>query len=773
MKIKLGILGWLLLCGGFVQAQNKFSISGTVRDSITGETLIGVNIVVQELPSTGVSTNEYGFYSLTLPQGNYTLMYSYIGYDLQTRNVVLHGNLQQDVALSGNQNLEEVVISAEKENAHITRPVSVISISKEEMDLIPTIGGVKDPMKVLSYMPGIKSVGEGNSGLNVRGGNADQNLILLDEAPVYNASHLLGFFSTFNADAVKNLTLYKEGMPAQYGGRLSSVIDVQMNEGNNQKFHVGGGIGLIDSRLFVEAPLVKDKSSFLITGRRTYADLFLKLSNDPALKNNTLYFYDVNAKLNYKISSKDQLFLSGYFGRDNFAMDELFGVDWGNATGTLRWNHLFSPKLFANTSLIYSQYNYKVSIENGSNEFALTSKIRDINLKHDYDFFLNPQHTLKFGFNVIHHTLMPRTTESSSENSSVNSNTPPNKYSLESSVFISDNWSPNPRWNIEYGLRFTSFAILGGGDEYELDKNKNIIDTLSYASGEIVQHYLNLEPRLALAYIINPSLSLKASYTRNVQNLHLISNSTAATPTDRWVQSSQYIKPEISDQISLGWFKNFAQNQYELSIETYYKTLQNQIDYKDGADLRLQDPIETQLLFGEGRAYGLEFLIRKKTGRLTGWVAYTLSRSEKKIEGINQNDWYFARQDRTHDVSVVGMYKLSKKWTISGVWVYNTGNAVSFPTGKYRIDNTVIFNYSERNGYRMPAYHRLDLSAVWQLKKNEKTEQDLSFSIYNAYSRGNAYTITFEEDPDNPSQTRAVKTVLFKMMPSITYNFKF
>ncbi|MGA0557509.1 TonB-dependent receptor [Larkinella sp. VNQ87] len=769
------LLCTLTTARGTAWGQSRFTLSGTVKDARSGEVLIGATVRVQQQPTVGTVSNEYGFYSLTLPQGDYTFQISLMGYQTATKTVSLTASTRLDLALSESANeLQEVVVRSRADNENITNPtMGVERLQMADIKQIPVLLGERDPLKVLQLLPGVKSAGEGNSGFHVRGGNSDQNLILLDEAPVYNASHLLGFFSTFNADAIKDMSIFKGGMPAQYGGRLSSVLDVKMNDGNNQTFHAGGGIGLIASRLYVEGPLAKDKSSFLITGRRTYADAFLKLSNDPDINQNTLYFYDLNAKLNYTLSAKDRLFASGYFGRDRFGLGDLFNIDWGNATGTLRWNHLFNEKLFSNTSLIYSQYDYQVGVQNGSNDFSLKSSIRDYNLKQEFSYYPSPAHALRFGANVIHHTITPRNRTATSENSSVNDTNEKSRYSLESAVFVSDKWQISPKFSLEYGLRLTSFLVLGGSDYYTLDDRQNIVDTLSYASGEVVKHYLNPEPRLAAAYVLNDNLSIKASYTRNVQNLHLISNSGTSTPNDRWLQSSNLIRPEIADQVAVGVFHNFRDNQYEFSAETYYKALQNQIDYKNGADFQFTDALETQLLFGKGRAYGLELLLRKKTGTLTGWVGYTLSRTEKQIEGINNGSWYAARQDRTHDLSVVGIYPVSRRWTLSATFVYNTGSAVSFPTGKYRIDDGVVFNYTERNGYRMPAYHRLDLGATVKFRKRKNFESDLAFGLYNAYGRANPYAINFEQDSYDPSKTEIQRITLFKMVPSVTYNFKF
>jgi hypothetical protein len=756
------------------QAQSVSTISGTVTDQSTGETLIGASVQIKSL-AVGTISNEYGFYSLTVPQGNYQLEVNFIGYNSQTIALTLNSSQRINIALQQIANeLQEVVVTARSANENITRlQPGQVELTMKEIESIPVLFGERDPLKIMQLLPGIKSAGEGNSGYHVRGGNSDQNLVLLDEALVYNPSHMLGFFSTFNADAIKDFDIYKGGMPAQYGGRLSSVLDMRMNDGNNQEYHVGGGIGLIASRLYAEGPIVKDRGSFLVTARRTYADVFLKLSNDPTLNQNTLYFYDLNAKANYKISDNDRLFLSGYFGRDNFALASNFRIDWGNATGTLRWNHIFTDRLFNNTSFILSNYSYNVGVDNGSNTFELTSSIRDVNLKHEYNFYPSPGSSWQFGANIVHHTLTPRERIATGAESSVNNTNEKDKHSLETALYISNMLRASDKLTLEYGLRLTSFAVLGGSNHFVLSESKAVIDTLYHKRYEIVEHYLNPEPRLSLAYVFSEHMSAKASYTRNVQNLHLISNSTSSTPNDRWVQSSNNIKPEIADQVSLGVFKNLRDNNYELSAETYYKWMHNQIDYKDAADLVFSENIETQLLFGKGRAYGLELLAKKNSGKFTGWVGYTLSRTEKKIEGINQDDWYVARQDRTHDVSLVGMYAHSQKWSFSATWVYSTGNAVSFPTAKYRVDDAVLFYYSERNGYRMPAYHRLDLAATMRFMKRKGFESDLTFGIYNAYGRANPYSIEFEQSIDNGSITEIQRLTLFKFVPSITYNFKF
>lgn len=774
MQLKrLAIFSFLLfsvVINTFAQG-NKYTISGTIKDKKSGETIIGAVIKVAEIPNIGATSNEYGFYSLTLPEKKYTLEVVYLGYKKISTPVNLSGNVTMNFGMEDmTTELEKVEIVAERADKNVrSTDIGMQKLDIREISKIPVLFGEKDILKTLQLTPGVKSGGDGNSGIFVRGGAADQNLILLDEAPVYNASHLLGFFSTFNSDAIKDITIYKGGMPAQYGGRLSSVLDIKMNDGNDQKYHVGGGIGLIASRLNVEGPIVKDKGSFLITARRTYADLFLKLTKD--FKDNKLYFYDLNLKANYKISDKSRIYLSGYLGQDILKFGKTFGIDWGNTTGTVRWNYIINPKFFSNTSFIYSNYNYNISLASGSFELGIKSKIEDFNLKQDFTYLTGPKNKMRFGFNSVHHTITPG--QISSSDATVNFTKLQERYAWDNAIYVSDEWAATDRLNITGGFRVSMFTLMGKGDFYSYDADGMVTDTTTYASGEAVKTYTNFEPRLSASYMLGSTNSVKAGYSRNVQNLHLISNSTSTSPTDLWIASSRNIKPEISDIVSIGYFQNFLNNKFEFSAETYYKTMQNQIDYRNGANTTANDMIEGELLSGIGRAYGLELFLKKKTGKFTGWVSYTLSRTEKQIAGINNGDWYAARQDKTHDVSVVGIYDFTKKLSLGATWVYSTGNAVTFPSGKYYINNQVQYYYTERNGYRMPAYHRLDLALTWYRKKTAKRESSWNFSLYNAYGRENPYTITFRESESDPTKTEAVQTSLFKWIPSITYNFKF
>ena len=756
-----------------LSAQEKFTLSGVLTARETGEKLIGASISIPGSPF-GASSNEYGYYSLSLPEGKYSIHFSAVGFTEIAVEVLLDKNRNLDISfLENEKSMEQVVISARASARSLRSPqMGMERITTREIRNIPLLLGERDVLKAIQLLPGIKSAGDGASGFYVRGGAADQNLILLDGAPVYNASHLLGFFSTFNSDAIKDVTIYKGGMPAQYGGRLSSVLDIKMNDGNNRQLTASGGIGIISSRLNIEGPIQKDKSSFLVAGRRTYADLFLKLSKDSTINRNRLYFYDLNMKLNLHLGKKDQLFLSGYFGRDVMGLRDLFGLKWGNGTGTIRWNHVYSPKLFSNTSLLFSNYDYQISTKTESDDFTIFSQIRDWNLKQDFQWYLDPRNTIVFGLNSIYHTIRPGEV-TASKLSGIGDAQLQKRFAWENAAFISNNWKTFNKLTISYGLRLTSFSALGEGDFYTIDKNGKVSDTISYNKGEFVKTYFNPEPRVSASYQLNSISSVKASYVRNVQNLHLLSNSTTISPTDKWIASSNVIRPEISDQYSIGYYKDLADRKYELTVEAYYKNMQNQIDYRSGANIYTNDAVESQLLFGKGRAYGIEAHLKKRKGNLTGWISYTLSKTERKIEGINENKWYNARQDRTHDLAIVGSYQINKKWTVSANWVYYTGDAVTFPSGKYIIDDQVVFYYTERNGYRMPSYHRLDLGASLQLKKKGRYSSELNFSLYNAYGRENAYSIAFRKSAKDPEKTEAVQTTLFRLIPSISYNFKF
>lgn len=764
----------VLTLGSISLKAQTYTISGSIKDESNGEKLIDVVVQVAEQKSIGTTSNEYGFYSLSLKEGDYTLVYTYLGYKTITEKISLHANTVKNISLSAKGNeLNEVVVNSVAKNDNIkSTTMGVERLNMAQIKDIPVLFGERDVLKTLQLLPGVKSAGDGSSGFYVRGGAADQNLILLDEATVYNASHLLGFFSTFNSDAIKDVTLYKGNMPAQFGGRLASVMDVRMNDGNNKSYEVSGGIGLIASRLMVQGPIVKNKGSFLVSARRTYADVFLKLSSKPEQRNNKLYFYDLNLKANYTLTEKDRLYLSGYFGKDVIGVANIFGIDWGNATGTLRWNHVFNSRLFSNTSLIYSNYNYNITLKIDKNDIKIISKIADWNLKQEFQYYPNPKNTIKFGFNSIYHDIVPGEIRASAT-SGVNNLALSKRYGWENAVFVNNDWKASPHFSLSYGVRLSVYSVLGAGKYYNFDAAGKPTDTMSYNSGEFVKTYVNPEPRLSASFIIDDANSIKASYARNTQHMHLLSNTTSTSPTDRWIPNSNLIKPEISDQVSMGYYRNLDHDKYECGFETYYKAMQNQVDYKNGAQIEGNELVEADLLFGTGRAYGAEFSIKKKEGKFTGWISYTLARTERQIEGINNGKWYPARQDQTHNLALVGIYHLSKKWTLSGTFVYNTGNAVTFPGGKYIVNNQPVFLYTERNGYRMPAYHRLDLGATCKLRDTKKYTSELAFSLYNAYGRENAYIINFREDPDNANLTQAVQYSLFRFVPSISWNFNF
>jgi len=771
MFIRLFLL--LLLAPVLAMGQNV-TISGTIKDAANGEDLIGAIIAVKEDPSKGSTTNAYGFYSLTLPAGSYTLVYQYVGYQVKEEAVTLSANTTLNVNLASiSKDLQEVEVRGERADKNVSSTqMSTFKLDPRSIESVPVLFGEKDIIKTLQLTPGVKSAGEGNTGFYVRGGATDQNLIILDEAPVYNAAHMLGFFSVFNSDAIKDVTLYKGGIPAEFGGRGSSVMDVKMRDGNNKKFGASGGIGLIASRLTVEGPIVKDKGSFIISGRRTYADLFLKLSKEEVLRESRLYFYDLNLKANYQLGEKDRIFVSGYFGRDVFGFSDQFGFDWGNATGTIRWNHIISNKIFSNTSVIFSNYNYRIKIGADNEDIKITSAIQDWNLKQDFTYTMNPNNNIKMGFNVIHHTFKPGKIEVG-ENSNYNNAALSGRKALEFGIYAQNDMRVSDKLGLQYGVRYSGFNFRGAADVYTFDSEGEVTSFRQYTDGESIAYYGGFEPRLSVKYELNAVSSVKASYNKMYQYMHLLSNSTTGSPTDQWVPTSNNVKPQIVDQVSLGYFRNFKDNTYELSTEIYYKDLKNQIDYRNGADLIFNEQVEGELVYGTGKAYGFELLLRKQTGRLTGWVSYTLSRSLRQFDEINNGKEFAARQDRIHDLAIVAMYDLTKKIKISGNWIYYTGSAVTFPSGKYQVNGVQVPYYTERNGYRMPAYHRLDIGLTWYTRRTEKTERSWNVSLYNAYGRQNPYTISFRQNEDNPQQTEAVQVALFRWVPSITYNFKF
>ncbi len=773
------MVGFRLLCtfillgmfsGTF--AQQKYTLSGTISDASSGEDLAGA-IVSVDNSNYSTICNSYGFYSITIPEGDYNISLRLMGYENQMTSVQLHSSLLINFRMNEiSYELENVEVRGERADQNITSlEMGSVKINPKQIENIPVFFGERDLIKTMQLMPGVKQAGEGNTGFYVRGGGLDQNLILLDEAPVYNASHLLGFFSVFNSEAIRDANLLKGSIPAEYGGRASSVLDIRMKEGNLKEYQTTGNVGLISSNLSFEGPIKEEVSSFMVSARRTYADLFLQLAPDKDLRDAQLYFYDLNMKANFKLNEANRLFVSGYLGRDKFSMQNQFGFDWGSKTSTIRLNHTFSDKLFSNSSLIYSDYSYQIDIA-GDNDVLLGSRIQDFNLKQDFSWYLNARNTLKFGANMIFHKIVPGEIEAA-PGSVYSSLAVRPRRAIESSLYVSNSQQILERFQIYYGLRLALFSNVGPGDFYQFDKDGDLIQLISYENFKWVKTQGGPEPRLALNYQFDSQSSVKASYNRIFQFIHLLSNSTSSTPTDVWLPSSDNVKPQISDQWSLGYFRNSKTNLFESSVEVYYKDLKNQIDYKNGADLIFNSTVEAELVYGRGWAYGAEFLLKKNYGKLTGWLGYTWSKTMRQFDQINSGDAFPARQDRRHDVSVVGMYDLNRKLKISATWVYNTGNAVTFPNGKYVIDGKTIGYYTQRNGYRMPDYHRLDLGLTWIRKQTAKFESSWNFSVYNAYGRENAYFISFRQKKDDPDQTEAVQISLFKIIPSVSYKFKF
>jgi hypothetical protein len=765
-----------------VQAQNKYTVSGRVKDQKTGEELIGVMVKVNG-QSIGTVTNSYGFFSLTLLEGKYKISFSYIGY----KTLLVEVDLKTDVVLrpemSDDKNeLKEVKIQARKGNDNIeSTRMSVMSVDIQSLKKMPALLGEVDILRALQFMPGVQTGGEGSTGFYVRGGNVDQNLILLDEAIVYNPSHLFGFFSVFNADAIKDAELYKGAIPAQFGGRLSSVLDVKMKDGNSKHFSASGGIGTISSRLTLEGPLIKEKSSFIISARRTYADMFLKLSPDKEVQKSKLYFYDLNAKVNYTINDNNRVFISGYFGRDILGFDKTFTQGWGNATGTLRWNHVFNKRLFSNVTLISSSYNYKLEAETEESQgFLWKSDMSDQTVKGDFTYYLNPKNTIRFGSGITWHALFPGKVEPNNPKSVINEQKLPVSNSLEHYYYFANEQKISTRFTIDYGIRFSMFHNVGSATVFTYGANRygnnpDTKDSVDYGSGVIYNTYSGWEPRFSMKYSINENSSVKASYNRTYQYLHLVSNTNSASPTDIYVNSSPNIKPQYADQVAAGYFRNFIENTLQVSAEVYYKKMHNQVDYVDNANLFLNKYLESQLLAGTGTSYGLELMVKRKAGKIDAWMSYTLSKADRKIDGINNNKSYPTRYDHRNNLSWVCMYEYSKKWTFSANFIYVTGGAFTAPNARYEFDGYVVPYVSSRNNYRMPDYHRLDVAATLYPKKYEgkKFKANWTFSLFNAYGRKNAYSIVFRQREGYPSTYQAVKTYLFTFIPSVTWNYKF
>lgn len=774
---------FLLITLSFPGFAGMVTLSGYLKDKANGEALIGATVYIPEI-KTGVITNPYGFYSISVPQGDYSVTFSYIGYQSQSPLIKLNESKQLNVLLEeDSKQIDEVVVTGEKKNRNVeSLQMSMEKVQVKMIKKLPSFMGEVDILKSITLLPGIQNGGEGSSGLYVRGGGPDENLMILDEAPVYNASHLLGFFSVFNSDAIKDVQVYKGGIPAEYGGKASSVIDIRMKDGNSQQLGMSGGIGNISSRLTVEGPIIKDKWSFIVSGRRTYADYVGKLIGIEELKDNQLYFYDLNLKTNIQINDKNRIYLSAYTGDDYFKASESIYMRWGNLTSTARWNHLFSSKLFSNTSLIFSRYNYNLGVPgSAADQFDWTSQISDYNFKEDFTWYLNSKNKLTLGFNLIYHHFEPGAVDAN-EGSYFTDLKLTNYNALDNSLYVSNEQTIGSRLTLRYGLRYSYFQQIGKATVREYlnpDKpnDEEVTGTIEYGSGKLVPpSYHNLEPRLAIKYMLNPESSLKASYNRMVQNLHLISNTNSPTPLDIWLPSSHYIKPLIANQIGLGYFKNFNDNMFETSAEVYYKKMKNVIDYIDGAELFLKEDLETELLRGSGYAYGLELYAKKQEGRLTGWLSYTLSRSMREVEGINEGNAYPSSYDRTHNVSVVANYDLSKRWNLSSTWVFSTGNPTSYPIAKYDVQGTTLYHYSARNSNRIPDYHRMDVSLTYDFKKNDqrKVKQSLNFSIYNVYARRNAYSVTFRQNEEKPNVSEATRlSIIGSVIPSVTYNFNF
>jgi hypothetical protein len=754
----------------------RYSISGKLTDLHSGEALVGATIFVREL-KTGAVSDVYGNYSITLNEGSYTFVYSYIGYTTVEKTIVLNSDQGISLELAPQEHqLKEVVITSEKNDRNVVKPeMSTFRMDIKTIQRIPALMGEVDVIKAIQLLPGVQSVGEGSSGFSVRGGAPDQNLILLDEATVYNASHLMGFFSVFNNDAIKDVKLYKGDIPANYGGRLASVLDVRMNEGNSKKFEVNGGIGIIASRLTVEGPIVKDRSSFVVSGRRTYADIFLPLSSNKGLQDNKLYFYDLNAKINYRINDNNQVFLSGYFGRDVFK-NGFAGMKWGNETATLRWNHLFTKRLFSNFSFIYSNYLYNLGTPAGNNNsFNWASNLRDLGVKGDFSYYLNTTNTIKFGASVIYHMFNPGEAQGIGEETVFADVRVPKNYAFETGVYGSNEQKIGDHFTIKYGLRFSMFQNTGPGTVFHYDSSYKATDSTVYRAGVVYNTYAGLEPRLGLLYDFDSKQSVKASFARTYQYLQLAQNSTVGTPLDIWFPSSPNVKPQIADQVAVGYFRNFRRNTIETSVEGYYKWMKNVVDFKDFAQLLLNNKLEGEIRTGKAWSYGIEFLVRLNEEKINGWVSYTYSRTFRQINEINSNNPYPAPYDKPNNVSVVLNYVISKRFTVSANWVYATGAPVTFPTGRAEIGGKIVPIYSDRNQYRYEDYNRLDLSLSFfsKEKPGRKFNWDLNFSVYNAYNRHNTWSINFTQDNINPDITYAEKVYLFGIIPSVTFNFHF
>lgn len=773
-------------------SQDKFTLSGTIKDSKNNETLIGVNIYIPAL-KIGTTTNEYGFYSITVPRGEHQIEISYVGYQTIQQTITLNQNTKNNFSISeSGEELQEVVITDNKKKINIKSPeMSVNKLSISTIKKMPVVLGEVDVLKSILLLPGVTNAGEGASGFNVRGGGADQNLILLDEATIFNSSHVFGFFSVFNPDAIKDLKLYKGGIPARFGGRASSVLDIYQKDGSSKNFHMNGGIGLVSSRLLLEGPIVKDKGSFLIGGRGSYAHLFLKLSEDN--KDNSAYFYDLNAKLSYKLNDNNNLYLSGYFGRDVFSLNKSFTNIYGNSTLNLRWNHLYSDKLFSNLSLIYSDYYYGLDLDYVG--FKWDSGIQNYNIKYDFKHYISDKFKLNYGLNGIYYEFNPGTIIPSNTTSGINPDQLDKKYAFEPSIYLDAENQLSKRITLAYGLRYSLFYRLGSSTINYYDNNNPVVfnsDTEVYEKGtptstkyfgknKVIQDYNNFEPRLSISYQLNDDQSIKASYNRMAQYLQLISNTSSPTPLDVWMPSDNYIKPQIADQVALGYFRNIKEGAYSLEVETYYKKIQNRLDYIDGANLIANNAIEQVILNGRMRAYGLEIMVKKNEGKFNGWVSYTLSKSEQQTPGrtpeeigINNGQWYSTPYDKTHNLAITSAYNLNEKWSFGANFALQSGQPVTYPNAQYEYLGITVPSYGLRNENRLPAYHHLDVSATLTPRSNKgrNWKGEWVFSIYNLYNRSNAASINFRQNSDT-GLNEAVRLSIFGIVPAVSYNFKF
>ena len=774
-------------------AQEKFTINGYIKDASNGEALIGATVYIKEIKG-GASTNEYGFYSITLPPATYTIDYSYVSFGLISKMITLDKNTQISVELKPeSEQLEEVVVQADLEQANVQNmEMSTNKLEIKTIFKVPRLFGEADVLRSLLLLPGVSTVGEGASGFNVRGGSVGQNLVLLDEAPVYNSSHLFGFFSVFNPDAVKDVKLYKGAVPSRYGGRVASILDVRMKEGNSKKLAVTGGIGSVFSRLAVEGPLIKDKASFIIAARRSYIDVLAR-PFVPFLKGGgALNFYDLTLKTNYNVDRKNRLYLSAYFGRDNFKFDKTQGFDWGNATSTLRWNHLFNERLFSNLTLVYSKYDYALQFgKDESNQFKWNSTISNFIAKPQFTYFIDSRNELNFGGEATYYTFEPANAVGVTNGKAVDISLD-KKYNLETALYVGNSQKLSDVFSMDYGLRFSYFQYLGPGTAYYYNDTipglrKSVSGSKKYNSGETIATYNNFEPRFSFKVQPNPTSSIKGSYNRMAQYLHLISNTTASNPLDVWNPSSNNIKPQIADQFTLGYFKDVGESrQYEFSVEGYLRLTQNQIDYINGADLLINRYLEGDLLSGQGRAYGIETYFQKKTGRLTGWVSYTLGKTELKVNGINRGQWYDTRYNQTHNLKVAAFYDINKRWSASANFVFLSGTPTTFPTSRF-VEQGILVPYNAndtRNNVLLPSYHRLDISFTLQGKKQKngkdrKNSDFWVFSVYNLYARRNPFSIYFSQGDQRIPQGQAMQSqatqlsIIGTVIPSISYNFKF